>query len=269
MLTVPEPDTESMTMTTESARNDHHDPMSIHSASNSTSNSAASANGASAGSGRPSDGPRSANAQAILELAIEMIDERGEAGIRVQELSDSVGVAITTLYRFFGSRDGLIEAAQAERYKRQLLIDVERLSIGLDLCRDADDFRLVVERTVERLMFDDLRQQRLRRINALGSAQSRPELLGALAGAQDDVNCAMADVLASARDRGWIRADLDLHSFAAWLSGITCARVLIELGPTSADSASWDALTLQAINNALFGSTADSSGGVRELHGVS
>jgi AcrR family transcriptional regulator len=265
MLTFPEPDTESMTMTTESARNDQHNASTIHT----TGNWPDGSTGSATGSGRSSDGPRSANAQAILELAIEMIDERGEAGIRVQELSDSVGVAITTLYRFFGSRDGLIEAAQAERYKRQLLIDVERLSVGLDLCRDGNDFRLVMERTVERLMFDDLRQQRLRRINALGSAQSRPELLNALAGAQDDVNRAMAEVLSSARERGWIRADLDLHSFAAWLSGITCARVLIELGPTSADSASWDALTVQAINNALFGSTADTSVGVRELHGVS
>ncbi len=248
-------------MTNQNAHNDQHGSPTTEVAENSI----ADANGTA----RPSDSPRSANAQAILELAIEMIDERGEAGIRVQELSDSVGVAITTLYRFFGSRDGLIEAAQAERYKRQLLIDVERLSIGLDLCRDADDFRLVMERTVERLMFDDLRQQRLRRINALGSAQSRPELLSALAGAQDDVNRAMADVLAIARKRGWIRADLDLHSFAAWLSGITCARILIELGPTSADSTSWDALTVRAINNALFGDGSDTDGNVRTLHGVS
>ena len=224
---------------------------------------------ASNGTGRSTEAPRSANAQAILELAIEMIDERGEAGIRVQELSDSVGVAITTLYRFFGSRDGLIEAAQAERYKRQLLNDVERLSIGLDLCRDADDFRLVMERTVERLLSDDLRQQRLRRINALGSAQSRPELLMALAGAQDDVNRAMAEVLGTARDRGWIRSELDLHSFAAWLSGVTCARMLIELGPTSADSTAWDGLAVQAINAALFGDGAAAPTGGRALHGVS
>ena len=252
--------------------------MSTTTTPNSTTATSTTSNGSSAddalasasnGTGRSTDTPRSANAQAILELAIEMIDERGEAGIRVQELSDSVGVAITTLYRFFGSRDGLIVAAQAERYKRQLLNDVERLSIGLDLCRDADDFRLVMERTVERLLSDDLRQQRLRRINALGSAQSRPELLMALAGAQEDVNGAMAEVLGTARERGWIRPELDLHSFAAWLSGVTCARVLIELGPTSADTTAWDALAVQAINAALFGDGTDAPTGGRALHGVS
>jgi AcrR family transcriptional regulator len=214
------------------------------------------------------DGHRSANAQAILELAIAMIDERGEAGIRVQELSDQVGVAITTLYRFFGSRDGLIEAAQAERYKRQLLHDVERLSIGLDLCRDLDDFRLVMERTTERLLSDDLRQQRLRRINAVGSAQSRPALRSALAAAQDDVNCAMARVLETARSKGWIRADLDLNSFAAWLSGITWSRALIELGPTTADPSAWDALAVNAVNNALFGGSSPPVAAREPLRGI-
>lgn len=212
------------------------------------------------------DARRSANAQAILELAISVIDERGEAGIRVQELSDEVGVAITTLYRFFGSRDGLIEAAQTERYRRQLLNDVERLSIGMDLCRDADDFRMVLDRTLERMLSPELRDQRLRRINALGSAQSRPALLHALAVAQDEVNRATAEVLEEARSQGWIRDDIDLPSFAAWLAGLMCGRVLLELGPTSADGDQWNELTTRAVHAMLFEPSAAPP--LRHLSGV-
>jgi AcrR family transcriptional regulator len=61
--------------------------------------------------------------QRLLELAIQTIDESGEPGIRVNQLAESAGVSIPTLYHHFGSREGLIEEAQAERFIRALRDD--------------------------------------------------------------------------------------------------------------------------------------------------
>lgn len=195
---------------------------------------------------------RSTNADAILELAIAVIDEHGEAGIRVQELSDEVGVAITTLYRFFGSREGLIETAQAERFRRQATEELNRLKVAIELSEGADEFQMVFRRSLERMLSAELAAARMHRLNVVGSAQSRVELRKELAGLQEQVNLTIAEVLERAQTNGWIRKDLDLVTFSAWFAGLAISRTFIELGPTSADGATWDQMTLASIDNMLF-----------------
>lgn len=58
----------------------------------------------------------------LLEVTIAVIARRGVRGMRVQEIAKDAGVSVTLLYHYFGSREGLLEAAlqavsdQAERY---------------------------------------------------------------------------------------------------------------------------------------------------------
>ncbi|WP_161962551.1 TetR/AcrR family transcriptional regulator [Nocardioides speluncae] len=61
----------------------------------------------------------------LLEATISVIAERGVRGMRVQEVAAQAGVSVTLLYHYFGSREGLLEAAlfavseHAERYASQ------------------------------------------------------------------------------------------------------------------------------------------------------
>lgn len=64
-----------------------------------------------AGPGRP----RSANAdKAILRAALALFIERGLDGVGVEQVADSAGVARTTVYRRWTSREALIAAAIAD-----------------------------------------------------------------------------------------------------------------------------------------------------------
>ena len=77
----------------------------------------------------------------MLEVAIAAIDEKGESGVRVNDIATEVGVAITSLYHYFGSRDGLVVAAQTERYLRSLSLENERIATGLAECKNKEQFR--------------------------------------------------------------------------------------------------------------------------------
>src|SRR4051794_8521232 len=60
---------------------------------------------------------------AILEAATPMLYERGLDGIGVAELCARLGVSKETLYRHFGTKDGLVQAmleARSERVTRWL-----------------------------------------------------------------------------------------------------------------------------------------------------
>ena len=54
----------------------------------------------------------------ILEAASVMLYERGLDGIGVAELCARVGVSKETLYRHFGTKEGLAEAALRQRSER-------------------------------------------------------------------------------------------------------------------------------------------------------
>lgn len=196
---------------------------------------------------------RSPSADRLLELAIQTVDDKGEAAVRVQELCDEAGVAITVLYRFFGNREGLIEAVHAERYVRTLLDDTAQFAAAVDDCRSGDDVRQLLERTMRRFFSIREAPSRMMRANAVGSAHSRPELATALAEAQERFNTALGEALATLQRNGWIRQDLHPHTLAAWLAGQVLSRVLIELGPTRAKATEWNRMTRTAILAVVMG----------------
>jgi AcrR family transcriptional regulator len=190
-------------------------------------------------------------AQRVLDAAVEVIDHHGEVGIRVQDLAHGVGISVTSIYRLFDSRDGLIEAAQAERYVRSLMSDLQRFSVAAEACRSFDDVVRLVDETLDEYLTERFAPDRMTRANVLGSAQSRPRLAEALAAAQHRFDQGLVAALEPLQRSGWIRTDLDLASLAPWLAGIVLSRLLIEIGPSGADGQRWNDYTREAVLSVL------------------
>ena len=98
--------------------------------------------------------------QRILELAISAIDEGGEAAVRVNDLATEAGVTVPTLYRHFGSRDGLVEAAQTYRFRKTQFVDGSVLAASLAKCKNQDELRKALRK--ELLMHFDTDRWELR-----------------------------------------------------------------------------------------------------------
>jgi AcrR family transcriptional regulator len=192
-------------------------------------------------------------AHEILERTIETIDAHGEAAVRVQELADTVGVAVTSLYHFYGNREGLIEAAQAARYVRGLQSAQQSFAEDVRWCRTADEFRTVMSRTLQRLSSAESAPHRMTLVNALGSAHGRPQLAGAIAEAQAAGIAEFAQIFAGPQAAGWIRADLDLVAFSAWYVGNIVQRTVIDVGVAGVDGDAWNRISYDATLAVLFG----------------
>lgn len=188
----------------------------------------------------------------ILELAVEAIDEGGEAAIRVNHIVAEAGVAPPAIYYYFGTRDGLVIAAQIERYLRQIRIDSTTLERDVARCESRDELRVVLRRMWTQLLTGRAEARRIR-TNVIGSAFARPELATAIAAAQDETVAALVAIVEPCRARGWLRDGIDLVSFVAWQHSIVFARVLVENGEEQVDLDEWDRLTLESIERGFFG----------------
>jgi AcrR family transcriptional regulator len=191
--------------------------------------------------------------QRILELAVSAIDEGGEAAVRVNDLATEAGVTVPTLYRHFGSRDGLVEAAQTYRFRKTQFVDGSVLAASLAKCKNQDELRKALRKELLTHFDTDRWELRQVRLNALGAGYARPELAASLALAQKQGAMGIADMLLPFQKKGWIRKDIDLPATVYWFMGQILGRVLIEMGDNPVSQKKWNDVSLEGIMAVIFG----------------
>jgi AcrR family transcriptional regulator len=195
--------------------------------------------------------------QKILDEAIRIIETSGEASLRVHDIEVAVDVTPPSIYHFFGSREGLVIAAQEERLVRSFA-EFNALSDsilrGVSSRAELRDAFL----NILTMIYDPSRSlARQQRLFALGSVEGRPELAVVLGEAARSFLRQLAESFQVFKDIGWTRPDLDLEAFIQWLAGQILGRVYIEIGCEPAPNPAWDAISIEAVMFVAFGSLSD------------
>lgn len=191
---------------------------------------------------------------AILEETIRVIDEQGDGAVRVRDVVAAVGVATTSLYHFFGSRENLLDEANAERYKRTLYgPNYEQFEAAVAGCETREQLKRALITGMSMAQNSIGVGHRRVRVMVLGSAQSRPNLAAHI----DRVNAEYVErtggLFGAAAERGWTREGLDPRTAALWYLAQTTGRILLDSPGSPADSAAWDRTEAAAMISAVFG----------------
>lgn len=194
----------------------------------------------------------------ILKLAIAAIDAGGETAIRVNHLVAEAGVRPPVLYHYFGSRDGLIIAAHAERYRQALTTSTYPILDALMMCVEEEDYVRLVLSNIS-LMLREGGDRRRIRVQALGAAASRPELHDAVREAHRSAVIETTKIFAFGQVRGWLNR---AHSAEAlcelWFGVVTGFHVPEQYAEAETAPLVGPAL-LDMISLLLFGHTAPAS----------
>jgi AcrR family transcriptional regulator len=195
--------------------------------------------------------------QKILDEAIRIIEANGEAGLRVHDIEVAVEVTPPSIYHFFGSREGLVSAAQAERLVRSF---AEFNAVSASILRGVSSRAELRDAFVNILtmIYEPSRSlARQQRLFALGSGEGRPELAVVLGEAARGFLRQLAESFQVFKDIGWTRPDLDLEAFIQWLAGQILGRIYIEIGCEPAPNPAWDAISIDAVMFVAFGLLSD------------
>jgi len=183
----------------------------------------------------------------LLKATAAVIDKGGESAVRIRDITKACTITAPSIYHFFGSREGLIDAAQAYRFSRGQRELGLAFSTALYKCRSKKDLTELAHRFLDLMFSSDRRAKRNSRLNVLGNAIYRPELSKELAVAQDLSNKIVGDPLRFAQAKGWVRDDFDPEMFAAWLNGVVNSRRLIEIGGNHPHGSEWDVIAKRSI----------------------
>ncbi len=191
--------------------------------------------------------------QKLLDAAIRTINDKGEAGLRIDDLLNEVDVKAPTLYHHFGSREGLIVEAQAERFLRSIRVGTAEIIDAFNSSTTIEDLKKAVRLAVSYRGDESRIQYRLQRLNALGAAYARPDLAVRIVEAHEAQVREVADAMRPFQAKGLIRSDIDIEMVIAWYNGALIGGLLVELEPSTLDANHWSVVMIDAIDHLLFG----------------
>ena len=197
----------------------------------------------------------SSTRERLIEAAIGIIETGGEAAVRVDVVTEQVGVTKPSLYHFFGDRNGLITAAYAEMYRRSLLHGLREFHDAVVDAATSEEYRRIIESTVVSFSDPEGIRRRAVRASVIGSAVTRPTLKEAVATVNREEMALLARALEIGVKRGWSNLRHDPEATAYWWWGVLNGRHLVEIDDTI-DAAAWDAVTLDAVSRLMFGTPA-------------
>lgn len=189
----------------------------------------------------------------LLAGAISLMEEGGEAAVRVESVASLAGVTRPSLYHFFGDRDGLIIAAQGERYRRTLFYQMDNQSEMARLCESRKDFITLVQNWMKSLTDADGEHRRAVRTEVLGSSVARPRLRELIKEIDTQASRELGVLLSYAQERGWLTIPFDLDVAAIWWFGMMNGRYMVEGETPALFRREWDAIATQSVTFILFG----------------
>ncbi len=183
----------------------------------------------------------------LLKATAAAIDKGGEGAVRIRDLTKSCNITAPSIYHFFGSREGLIDAAQAFRFSRGQLQLGNAFASAIHQCKNKTQFVELAHQFLTTMFSYERRAIRNVRLNVLGNAVNRPDLSKQLSHVQEESNKVVGESLRYAQSKDWVRDDFNGDMFGAWLNGMVNSRRLIEMNGTHPLADEWDVIAKRSI----------------------
>ena len=168
-------------------------------------------------------------AQALVDLAIISLESGGESAVRVDAIVKQAGVSITSLYHHFGDRQGLIEAAQAQRFLKVFAENSASMAQVLEQVQSKDELVSVFRDAVLLLQGPRNRALRATRTSILGGALVSESLLNRISLIQNGQVKEFATAISRLQDLSVLRNDLSPDAISFWIVGTIYGRILSEI----------------------------------------
>jgi len=168
----------------------------------------------------------------ILMAAVALVDEHGEAGLRISDVVESSGRSVGSIYHFFGNREGLVEAVRAYRFDPTWEQDLAQMQMVVDQAATLDQLLDAVEIVQASYLAAERNEALWQRVAAIGSARARPTLRNVLAGKQQEETAAFEDMIMTLQARGIVSDSIDTYAAAVFLQAFTFGRILSILDGT-------------------------------------
>ncbi len=178
----------------------------------------------------------------LIDATIAAIDRGGEASVRVTEIAAAAGLSKSSIYYFFGDREGLVSAAEAQRYSTTI-VGFDQAWAMLEAGPTREEWAEFVVRLHTSFGDADGARRRRDRIEILGSAVSDARLRSVIAEANRNWIAGLTEVIGRAQQLGLMGTAHSATETATWMHTLMTGRFQIEILEDPDRLRDWDAVT--------------------------
>lgn len=158
------------------------------------------------GAGAESDSTR----ERLIEVTIQLLDERGNHALRLADVAREAGVAVSTIYAHFRDRTDLVAAARLVQFRAHAEVALEMVDQALVSVDSSDGLATAAFWPSLRSPDDEAsRSRRWDRIEAIADARHIPELSEQLEVLQSTLTARATELTRRGQELGWVDPSVD------------------------------------------------------------
>ena len=186
----------------------------------------------------------------ICEAARE-IQKYGVDGFDVQRVMERAKATNGSLYHHFGSKNGLIAAAEVQELVRHLSNDNKVFRQMIESAKTRKDLSKAIIQVIDAVASSKRADVRSWRLRAIALAMDSKSVAKIVRDAQIEETKYAAGSLAIAKERGLIDTDIDLEAVSYWMQGQFFGFVLLENGDLERLRNEWKKASIAGVFAAL------------------
>ena len=183
----------------------------------------------------------------LLEVTVSELDRVGLAKIDIDSILRKSKISKGSLYHHFGSKNGLLAAAEAQQFFKYLERDVGTLRVLLEECKTKQAFINLVAAAIEITRLKENLEFRKKRVRAIAMSFNDITLAQVLKNRQTNLSQQLADSFQIAKDHEWIRQDVDLIALSYWLQGVFIGHIMLDISGQFEHEEAWNKVAFQAL----------------------
>lgn len=177
--------------------------------------------------------------RAAVEATAELLDRLPAHEVTLEAIRERSGVSQGSLSHHFGTRDGLIAAANVERYVRSCASDAAFLSRFDGMVTSPESFAGVMLGLIDDVLTPARREARWTRIAAVAAGLEGDPLLTSLRHSSTALIDRIEAVVTEARDHGLLHPDTDSRTLAVLSTMQSQGLVLDDLADDDSPPSGW------------------------------
>ena len=193
------------------------------------------------------EGPKVSTRQRLIDLALIELDKNGLSGFDLDDLLAKSKISKGSLYHHFGSKNGLITAAEVHLLLATYEQGNRLLRLLVENTKNADEFASHLELMVRTATNDESQESRRRRLRAIALAQNNPTLAEKIRINQIEGSNYLAETMQIAVDKGWLRPDINVRAFSYWQQGMFFGHKLLDISGEDDLKEPWNEIAIIAL----------------------
>ena len=185
----------------------------------------------------------------LIDHALIELNKNGAANFDLDAVLRRSKTSKGSLYHHFGSKNGLIVAVETEVIRSGLTSDNQVLRQMIEGCNSPQDFFNAIELAMRAGAGEPTREVRRQLIRSIAFAQHDKNLAATLRETSMMGTQYLAETLAVAQRKGWLKNEIDITALSFWLQGIFIGQIMIDITNTKTNDEEWVSIALHSLKS--------------------